>query len=310
VLEKQAVPQTAFAYIGRSHPLQRRFKRIMAAKSIRTPKFAVAGMLMFMALGLVLLPGVEPRAVARNAAVSTNTAPHQTPADLLPGEHHRRGLLQTDDQESSNQSISRSNAPQGSTSAPVEGQSGLSHSDYLNSSDKSLYETGMDYLKKSQYIKSRLAFQTLIETYPDSAMAAEARMAIGDSFYREGGTENLLQAQEQYKAFIISWPTHAKAAEAQLKVVSLNMRMMRSRDSDLQYSASSEREIKKFLNTFPDSDFAPIVREYLRDARENLAHGDFTVAQFHADRGIYAGAMSRLKEFFNSFRDFSRIDEV
>ena len=33
--------------------------------------------------------------------------------------------------------------------------------------DKTLFETGSEYLEKSQFIKARLAFQTLINTYPD-----------------------------------------------------------------------------------------------------------------------------------------------
>jgi outer membrane assembly lipoprotein YfiO len=176
--------------------------------------------------------------------------------------------------------------------------------------DKTLYETGMDYLDKSQYIKSRLAFQTLISTYPDSEMAAEAKMAIGDSFYDEGGTENLLQAEEQYKDFIVFWPTHAKAAEAQLKVVSLNMRMMRSPDRDPQYSVSSEREIKKFLDMFPDSDYAPIVRQYLLEVQENLALGDLGVAQFYADRKNWPGVRGRLQEIIDHYPNFSGMDDV
>ena len=77
--------------------------------------------------------------------------------------------------------------------------------------DKTLFETGSDYLNRSQYIKARLAFQNLIMTYPDSEMAAEAHFAIGDSFYEEGGTENLLQAENQFKDFIVFFPAHPKA---------------------------------------------------------------------------------------------------
>ena len=61
--------------------------------------------------------------------------------------------------------------------------------------DKTLFETGEDYLKKSQYIKARLTFQTLMNTYQDSDLAPDALMAIGDSYYDEGGTENLMQAE-------------------------------------------------------------------------------------------------------------------
>jgi len=51
--------------------------------------------------------------------------------------------------------------------------------------DRTLFETGEEYLEKSQYIKARLAFQTLINTYPDSDLAADSYLAIGDSFYSE-----------------------------------------------------------------------------------------------------------------------------
>ena len=75
--------------------------------------------------------------------------------------------------------------------------------------DRTLFETGSEYLKKNQYIKARLAFQTLINTYPDSEVSADSYLAIGDSFYDEGGTENLLQAEDQYKNFIIFFPENA-----------------------------------------------------------------------------------------------------
>jgi hypothetical protein len=34
--------------------------------------------------------------------------------------------------------------------------------------DKRMYETGLKFLETHQYIRARLAFQTLINTYPDS----------------------------------------------------------------------------------------------------------------------------------------------
>jgi GWxTD domain-containing protein len=66
-LENGAVTRAAFAYLGKSQPLRRRFRRIMGGKFIHAPKLAMAGMLVIFALGLVLLPGVEPRTLAQNA---------------------------------------------------------------------------------------------------------------------------------------------------------------------------------------------------------------------------------------------------
>jgi outer membrane protein assembly factor BamD len=176
--------------------------------------------------------------------------------------------------------------------------------------DKTLFENGEEYLNKNQYIKARLAFQTLINTYPDSDFSSEAYMSIGDSFYDEGGTENLLQAEDQFKNFIIFFPTHPKAADAQLKVVSVNMKMMRSPDRDQNYTERAEVEIKKFLDQFPDHEYAPVVRRYQNEVRETLAQRDFGIGQFYSERGSYLGAISRFNEIPEKYPDFSQMDQA
>ncbi len=176
--------------------------------------------------------------------------------------------------------------------------------------DKTLYETGSEYLQKSQYIKARLAFQTLINTYPDSELSADSYLAIGDSFYNEGGTENLLQAEDQYKNFIVFFPTNPKAADAQMKIISLNMKMMRAPDRDASYSVKAQGAIRRMLEQFPDSDYAPIAKEYLKEVQENLAMGNYGVGQFYADKANYPGATSRFKEIVENYPEFSLLDET
>jgi len=177
--------------------------------------------------------------------------------------------------------------------------------------DKTLFETGTEYLNKSQYIKARLAFQTLINTYPDSELAADTYLAIGDSFYTEGGTENLLQAEDQYKNFIIFFPTHPKGADAQMKIVSLRMKMMRSPDRDQTHSVAALRAISEMLEKFPDSDYIPIARQFKTEVEENLAQADLAVGAFYADKKRnYLGAKSRFKEIVERYPNFSQMDET
>ena len=78
----------------------------------------------------------------------------------------------------------------------------------------------------------------------------------------------------------------------------------------LQSYPMAVQRLREFLQRFPDSDFAPTVRQYLKEAEEIAASGDFKIAQFYADRGNYVGAMSRLKTIINEYPNFSRIDEV
>src|SRR6185312_7466426 len=54
--------------------------------------------------------------------------------------------------------------------------------------DKILYKRAMDDLKRGRQEVARLSLQTLINTYPDSEYLAKAKLAIADSYYKEGGS--------------------------------------------------------------------------------------------------------------------------
>ena len=176
--------------------------------------------------------------------------------------------------------------------------------------DKTLFETGSDYLKKSSYIKARLTFQTLINTYPDSEMAAESYFAIADSYYDEGGTENLLNAEEQYKNYIVFFPTSPRAVDAMLKMISGSMKLMHAPDRDPQYSYKALQHVNKLLELYPDNEVVPIVKQYKAEIEENLALKDIGVARFYADKKNIVGAKGRLKEVIDNYHDYSGMDDV
>ena len=84
----------------------------------------------------------------------------------------------------------------------------------LEEPDRVLFEKAMRDLEKNKFIVSRLNLQTLINTYDTSEFLAKAKLAIADSWYREGGSHGLAQAEAEYKDFILFYPTMEEAAEA------------------------------------------------------------------------------------------------
>jgi len=176
--------------------------------------------------------------------------------------------------------------------------------------DTSLFEAGMKYQEKNNFIKARLTFQTLINTYPDSEYTPVAFLSIADSYYRESGTENLLQAEAQFKDFIIFYPTHEMADDAQMKIASINVRLMKPPDRDPTYTRKAEVELEKFLRDYPDSELAPTANEFLKEVRENLAYGIHNKAQFYFKRGRYLASESRFTEVLDKYEDYSGADET
>jgi outer membrane protein assembly factor BamD len=176
--------------------------------------------------------------------------------------------------------------------------------------DKALFETGMRFFEKSYFVKARLALQTLINTYPESDYTSLAFYQIADSYYEEGGTENLLQAESQYRDFIIYYPHDEKADDAQMKIAAINVRLMKPSDRDPTYARKAEAELKKFLQDFPDSELAPTAMEFLREVQENRARGVQDIASFYFNRRSYLASESRFREVLDNYPNFSELDDT
>src|SRR6185437_6145907 len=98
--------------------------------------------------------------------------------------------------------------------------------------DKILYDRALNDYQHGRYTESRLALQTLINSYPDSEYLAKAKLAVADSYYKEGGVEGLTQAVAEYKDFITFFPFLPEAAYAQMQVGMAHYRMIGKPDRD------------------------------------------------------------------------------
>jgi outer membrane assembly lipoprotein YfiO len=176
--------------------------------------------------------------------------------------------------------------------------------------DKTLYENAGQYLDKSQFIKARLAYQTLITTYPDSDFTSKAFFEVGDTYYKEGGTESLLQAESQYRDFQLFYPTSDLAAEAQFKIAAVHMRMMLEPERDSTHTKKAEDELKKFISRFPDHELTPVAKLYLKDVMENQAQSIFKIGDFYHSKRAFKSAVGRFQQVVEQYPDFSKTDEV
>ncbi|MBI1746178.1 MAG: outer membrane protein assembly factor BamD [Acidobacteria bacterium] len=176
--------------------------------------------------------------------------------------------------------------------------------------DKELFKNGSEWLDKSQFLKARLAFQTLINTYPDSDLAPKSFFNIADSYYEESGKEALLQAETQYKDFMVFYPTHEKTAEAQLKIAALNMKMMEAPDRDATYARRAEIELKRFLEKYPGHGLSPEVREDLKKVQDVLAAGEYGKGQFYYKHLNFKAARSRYEEIVKNYPKYGSMDTV
>jgi outer membrane protein assembly factor BamD len=176
--------------------------------------------------------------------------------------------------------------------------------------DKILFDKAVADIEKGRYEVARLTLNTLMNTYDTSEFMAKAKLAIADSWMREGGSHGLAQAEAEYKDFILFYPTMEEAAEAQEKVCNIHVKQMEKPDRDLTHALRAEEECTALLQQFPNSKFAPRVEQTLRNIQEVIADGEFRVGAFYYKKGSPVAAANRLEPMVNHYPLYSKADEA
>jgi outer membrane protein assembly factor BamD len=176
--------------------------------------------------------------------------------------------------------------------------------------DKVLFDKAINDIERGRFEIARLTLNTLINTYDTSEYLAKAKLAIADSWYREGGSHAWAQAEAEYKDFRLFYPTMEESAESQEKVCLIHYKQMEKPDRDRQQAIRAEDECRQLLIDYPNSKFAPEAQQMLRNVQEVLAEGEYKAAMFYRGKAAYVAAANRLQYLVDQYPLFSKADEA
>ncbi|MGC1460721.1 MAG: outer membrane protein assembly factor BamD, partial [Terracidiphilus sp.] len=176
--------------------------------------------------------------------------------------------------------------------------------------DKELYDKAMLALKKGRFDVARLDLQTLLNTYPDSEYRMRAKLSVGDSWFKEGGTAALTQAEAEYNDFITFFPDAPEAAEAKMKVGDIYYQQMEKPDRDYTNAQEAEKAYRDMINMFPDSALIPRAKQKLRDVQEVLAERETGIGLYYESREDYSASIARLSTVVDTYPLYSKSDEA
>jgi outer membrane protein assembly factor BamD len=176
--------------------------------------------------------------------------------------------------------------------------------------DKELYDKAMTAMRKGRYDVARLDLQTLLNTYPESEYRMRAKLSVGDTWFKEGGSAALTQAEAEYEDFITFFPNAPEAAEAKMKVADIYYQQMEKPDRDPINAEQAEKEYRDMINMFPDSTLIPRAKQRLRDVQEVLAEREFQIGAYYQSRDDYNASLARLETVTDTYPLYSKSDQV
>ncbi len=171
--------------------------------------------------------------------------------------------------------------------------------------DKILFDQAMKDIEHGRYEVARISLQTLMNTYENSEYLAKAKLAIADSWFREGGSNGLGQAEAEYKDFQLFYPQMEEAAQAQNRICDIHYKQMDRSDRDNIQTLRAETECKNLIVQYPNSKFVPEATQKLREIQESEAAHEFVVGDFYHQRQMNPAAANRLNALVDQYPLYS-----
>lgn len=180
-----------------------------------------------------------------------------------------------------------------------------------SNSDQVIWAAGQKAMKGKQWDVARQHFRRIVDGFPQSPLVPEARIAVGDSYFSEGGSGNLILAAGQYREFLNVFPSHPRGDYAQFRVAESYYNQRNSPDRDQTQVIQALDEYLGFLERYPESPLAKTVRERVKATRSSLARSEFVVAYFYQkSRRAYRAAIPRYENILKNYPDFDQTDET
>lgn len=176
--------------------------------------------------------------------------------------------------------------------------------------DKVLFDKAMKDIERGRYEVARIELNTLMNTYESSEYLAKAKLALADSWFREGGPNGMAQAEAEYKDFELFYPTMEESAEAQYKICMIHYKGMDKPDRDQAQALRAEDECRNLLVQYPNSKHAPQAAQLLRNIQEVLGEHEFRVGTFYYDKGANPAAANRLSYTADQYPLYSNADQA
>jgi outer membrane protein assembly factor BamD len=179
----------------------------------------------------------------------------------------------------------------------------------IASSDEELFKLGEQFLKKDPE-KARLYLRQVIDSFPKSFYAQQAKLAIADSYFQKGDEGSMILAASEYREFISLFPYSPSAPYAQYQIAMSYYKKVLKPGRDQTKTKLAVAEFKNVVTNYPTSEQAKLAREKILDCEERLAAHTLAIGEVYYRMNAYKAAISRLTDILTNYPNFSNMDKV
>lgn len=169
---------------------------------------------------------------------------------------------------------------------------------------------GKRLMEAEKYAQARRYLSHAFEIEPNSVSGREALLLVADALFRQGGRDNLIQAEAKYRDFLNRFPTSDRAPYVQLQIGNALAGRVERPDRDQTVTVQAVTAFQELLRLYPASEEAAIGRERIVELRQRLAEHEFMVAWFYYRYGLPNATANRLQALLAAYPEYGAKDKV
>jgi outer membrane protein assembly factor BamD len=162
-------------------------------------------------------------------------------------------------------------------------------------------KSGIEQLKKKNYIDAAETFTKIKDRYPYSEQAVLAQLKLADTLYFNRKFD---EAQAAYKEFEKLHPSNKAIPYVMYQQGLCSFRQRPTIDRDQTPTEKALEEFRRLQKKFPQSEYAAKAEKYKQKCLNDLAEHEFYVATFYYRTKHYPSAMDRFQAVAQEYPDF------
>lgn len=178
-------------------------------------------------------------------------------------------------------------------------------------SDQLIWEAGQKAFSKKDWETAREHYKRIVDGFANSPYLPNARLALGDTYFHEGGSASYILAIAEYQEFLNLYPSHSRSDYAQFQVAECYFKQKHGADRDQEPTQRALVEFTRLLELYPQSNLAEEARKRVVACRQTLARAEYVAGYFYQrSRKACRPAITRYQTLLSEYPDYNQLDEV
>lgn len=184
------------------------------------------------------------------------------------------------------------------------------NTELMNLSKEEVFQRAEALYENAKWTAARTHYSYVYENYPNDPLGRRSLLRIADTYFGEGGTVNLVEAQYKYRDFINRYPGSEQADYAMIQIANVSFKQMEPAHNDQSKTREAIQKYQEMIAAFPNSPLRSDAEAKIREARNRLATHEHQVAVFYLRRGSPEAAVMRLNRIVDDYPDYSKRAEA